>query len=232
MNIVMLNGQNHKGSSYHIGRMIIDKVEGEKEVTEFFFPGDLNHFCTGCYACIEDVSKCPCYGEKQRIIDAMDRADLIVVTSPTYCLNMSASLKAFFDLTFDIWMTHRPMRSMFSKRAVIVSTSAGASTKSTIKPISDALFYMGIPSVIKYGLAVQAMNWEGVSPGKKAGIEKAAADIAGKISRSGRPRVGIRTRAAFYMIGLMQKKGWNSSPIETEYWKNNGWLDGKRPWNS
>ena len=33
----MLNGQNHKGSSYHIGRQIIDKMSGENEITEFFF---------------------------------------------------------------------------------------------------------------------------------------------------------------------------------------------------
>ena len=47
MKIVMLNGQNHKGSSYTIGKKIIDKIDGEKEVREFFFPKDLNHFCIG-----------------------------------------------------------------------------------------------------------------------------------------------------------------------------------------
>ena len=27
MKIVMLNGQNHKGSSYHVGRSIVDKIK-------------------------------------------------------------------------------------------------------------------------------------------------------------------------------------------------------------
>lgn len=98
--------------------MIIDKTAGEKEVTDFFFPRDLDHFCRGCYSCIEDASGCPFSAEKKRIIEAMDKADVIVVTTPTYCLNMSAPLKAFFDLTFDIWMTHRPMKPMFRKRAL------------------------------------------------------------------------------------------------------------------
>ncbi len=49
---------------YHIGRMIADKTEGENEITEFFFPKDLNHFCVGCYKCIEDVSACLYYEEK------------------------------------------------------------------------------------------------------------------------------------------------------------------------
>ena len=106
MKIVMLNGQNHNGSTYHIGRMIADKIEGENEITEFFFPKDLNHFCAGCYQCIEDVSACPYYEEKKKIIETIDAADILIVTTPTYCMHMSAPLKSFFDLTFDLWIAH------------------------------------------------------------------------------------------------------------------------------
>ena len=168
MKIVMLNGQNHRGSSYHIGRAVIDRIEGEKEVTEFFFPKDLDHFCLGCYRCIEDAAACPFYEEKKVILDAMDGADLLVVTTPTYCMHVSAPLKAFIDLTFDLWMSHRPMASMFTKRALIVSTAAGTGTGSAMKDVQDALVYMGVPKIVKYGLSVQAMNWEGVDRKKKA----------------------------------------------------------------
>ena len=231
MKIVMLNGQNHKGSTYHIGRSIIDRIEGEKEVTEFFFPRDLNRFCLGCYRCIEDVTACPWYAEKKPILDAMDRADLLVVTTPTYCMHVSAPLKAFIDLTFDLWMAHRPMASMFRKRAVIVSTSAGASTRSALKDVEDALVYMGVPRIMKYGLAVQAMSWEQVSPKKKARIEKDAAALARRLSAPQPPAVGLKTRFLFAMMTMLQRKGWNSSPVETAYWKQHGWLDGKKPWD-
>ena len=180
MKIVMLNGQNHKGSTYHIGRSIAEKIEGEKEITEFFFPKDLNHFCTGCCSCIEDAAACPFYAEKQKIINAIDAADLLIVTTPVYCLHVSAPLKSFFDLTFDLWMPHRPMGSMFRKKAVIVATSAGASAKSAMKDVQDALFYMGVPKIFKYGLAVQASNWQEVSAKKKAKIEKDTAALAKK----------------------------------------------------
>ena len=36
MKITMVHGQNHKGSTYHIGKMLADKLGGE--VTEFFLP--------------------------------------------------------------------------------------------------------------------------------------------------------------------------------------------------
>ena len=230
MKIVMLNGQNHRGSSYHIGRAVIDRIEGNKEVTEFFFPKDLDHFCLGCYRCIEDAAACPFYEEKKVILDAIDGADLLVVTTPTYCMHVSAPLKAFIDLTFDLWMSHRPMASMFTKRALIVSTAAGTGTGSAMKDVQDALVYMGVPKIVKYGLTVQAMNWEGVDHKKKAKIERDAARIAKQLSTDKAPAVGIRTRFLFRMMGMLQKKGWNSSPVETAYWKEKGWLDGKKPW--
>ena len=230
MKIVTLNGQNHKGSSYHIGRMIADKVSGDNEIREFFFPKDLNHFCAGCYKCIEDEKACPYYEEKKVIFDAVENADLLIVTTPTYCMHVSAPLKSFLDLTFDFWMVHRPKKSMFSKRAVIVSTSAGSSPKTAMKDVEDALFNMGVPSVTKYGLAVQAMNWDGVRASKKEKIDKATTKLARKLSTTKKPHVGIKTRFMFNMMGMMQKKGWGSSPVEKENWEQNGWLGKKRPW--
>lgn len=230
MKIVMLNGQNHKGSSYHIGRSIIDQMDGEKEIREFFFPKDLNYFCLGCYRCIEDVTKCYCYEEKKVIIDAIDAADVLVVTTPTYCMHVSAPLKAFIDLTFDLWMVHRPLPSMFTKKAVIVSTSAGSSPKSAMKDVQDALSSMGVPEIMTYGLPVQAMNWESVSPEKKAKIVKDTSRIAKKLSSGHQVHAGIKTRMMFKIMGMMHEKGWDSSPAEAAYWRENGWLDGKRPW--
>ena len=231
MKIVMLNGQSHKGSTYHIGRMIAERIAGENEITEFFFPKDLPHFCLGCYRCIEDRAACPFREEKQRIMDAVDAADVLVVTTPTYCMHVSAPLKSFIDLTFDYWMAHRPLESMFRKRAVIVSTAAGAGTKSAMKDVQDALFYLGVPKIVKYGLAVQAQNWEQVADKKKAKIDRATAAIAKQMTAKP-PRAGTRTRFLFFLMGKMHKKGWNSSPVETDYWKERGWLDGKKPWNS
>ena len=230
MKIVMLNGQNHKGSTYHIGRMIADKIAGDNEIIEFFFPRDLNHFCMGCYQCIENEKACPYYEEKKVILDAIEEADLLIVTTPTYCMHVSAPLKSFIDLSFDYWMSHRPRKSMFTKRAVIVSTSAGSSPKSAMKDVEDALFYMGVPSITKYGVAVQAMNWDGIKASKKEKIDKDTTRIAQKMNKVEKPHVGIKTRFVFYMMRMMQKNGWGSSPVEKEYWAQNGWLGSKRPW--
>ncbi|MBR3988454.1 MAG: NAD(P)H-dependent oxidoreductase [Clostridia bacterium] len=230
MKIVMIHGQNHKGSTYKIGRMIANKISREDDIVEFFLPRDLNHFCLGCYACMEDVTKCPFYEEKNKIMTAVESADLLIFTTPTYCLRASAPMKSFIDLTFNYWMIHRPRKCMFSKRAIVVSTAAGIGTKSAIKDITTTLLYWGVPSVITYGISVQAMNWAGVADKKKEKIEKDTTRIANKVLKRNRVKAGLKTKALFMMMRMMQKKDWGSGEAEKMHWDKNGWLGTERPW--
>ena len=115
------------------------------------FLRDLNHFCTGCYTCITDDKKCPFYEEKNRIMAEVE----------------SAPMKSFIDLTFNYRMAHRPRKSMFHKKAVIISTAVGSGAEKAVKYIADVLFYWGIPYILPYGICIQAMNWNGVREKKK-----------------------------------------------------------------
>ena len=230
MNIVLIHGQNHKGSTYHIGHMIAEKVTAEKEITEFFLPKDLNHFCLGCYQCIEGDHNCPFHEEKKKIMETIEAADLLIFTTPTYCLRTSAPMKSFLDLTFTYWMSHRPRACMFSKKAVVVSTAAGSGAKSATKDVSTALFYWGVPYIKSIGVALQAMNWEMVSEKKKEKLDKVTTKLAKKLSNRKKPFVGLKTRFIFFVMSKMQSGGMGSSPMEKTYWEENGWLGKKRPW--
>lgn len=230
MKIALIHGQNHKGSSYHLGRMLAEQFP-ESEIDEFFLPKDLEHFCVGCYACVTNEEKCPFYIEKKRIMDKVEEADLLIFTTPTYCMRASAPMKAFIDLTFTYWMPHKPRKCMFSKKAVVLSTAAGIGMKSATKDIQNTLFYWGVPYIKEYGIAVQAMSWEQVSDKKKDKIKQDIEKLARKISKTQQPCVGFKTRFMFGIMRMMQNKGWGSSPEEKEYWEANGWLDKKRPWS-
>ncbi len=230
MKIVMIHGQNHKGSSYNIGRMIANKMSCEEDIVEFFLPKDLDHFCLGCYACIDDDTKCPFYEEKNRIMKAVESADVLIFTTPTYCMRASAPMKSFIDLTFNYWMVHRPRKCMFSKQAIVVSTAAGSGTKTAIKDITNTLLYWGVPSVVTYGISVQAMNWVGVTDKKKRIIEKETTKIANKVLKNKHVKVGLKTKVLFMMMRMMQQKGWGSGEAEKGYWEKNGWMGKERPW--
>ena len=96
MNIVIINGQNHKGSTYHIGRMLAERVGGN--ITEFFLPRDFSDYCVGCSQCFEvGAESCLHYEAQQPIIKALDAADLIILTSPVYVYHASAPMKNFLD---------------------------------------------------------------------------------------------------------------------------------------
>ena len=231
MKIVLLHGQNHKGSSYHIGRMLVDKLGEGHEIAEFFLPRDLQHFCVGCYQCIDDDTKCPFYTEKMKIMEQIERADLVVFTTPTYCMRASAGMKSFIEMTFNYWMPHRPRKCMFHKKAVIISTAAGTGTKTAIKDIKDTMLYWGISYVKTYGVSVQAMGWDKVSDKKKTQIDKDMTKLVRQITNQ-KAKVSFKTKGLFMIMRMMQKSGMGSSPAEKQYWEENGWLGKQRPWKS
>ena len=160
MKIVVIHGQNHKGSTWNVANILLQDITGEKEVKEFFIPRDLNHFCTGCYSCLESRKNCPFWEDKKPINDAMKEANLQILTTPNYCMMPSAPMKAFLDLFFTNWLAHKPYEEMFKKRAVVISTASGAGAGKASKLVASNLLNWGIPEVITYGISVNAINWK------------------------------------------------------------------------
>lgn len=231
MKTVVINGQNHKGSTYHIGKMLADKLGGE--ITEFFLPKDFDCFCVGCNSCfIRGEQLCPHYDRLEPIMNALDEADVIILTSPVYVYHTSGSMKAFLDHCGYRWMVHRPEEKMFKKQAVCVSTAAGAGMKSTNKDMSDSLFFWGIPKIYRLGYAVRSTSYSNISEKILTKIDKDTTVLAGKIkSKNGRVKPNIKTKA-FFMIVRMLQKSEGMSPIDNAYWKERGWLKNSRPWKN
>lgn len=230
MKIVLIHGQNHKGSTYTIGRQVADKLS--KDVTEYFLPRDFGAFCVGCTNCfMKDEALCPHFAQLEPITKAMDEADVLIFTSPVYVYHVSGPLKSFLDHYGYRWMVHRPDKRMFSKQAVCISTAAGAGMKSTIKDIADSLFFWGIPVVYKYGIAVRATSYEMIKPQLKKKINQKTTLLASKIKKKYEKKKfqpGVKTKALFYMMRMMQRFGWNEA--DTSYWKKQGWTGKNRPW--
>ncbi|MBP5236066.1 MAG: NAD(P)H-dependent oxidoreductase [Clostridia bacterium] len=230
MKITVIHGQNHKGSTWHAAEELLKNIDTEHECREFYLPRDLDHFCSGCLACLKSRDRCPFWPEKEPIDRALRESDLLIFTTPTYCMLPSAPLKAFMDLFFTNWMSHKPYAEMFSKRAVVISTAAGAGAKRATGPVAEMLLYWGVPKIWRYGLAVNACSWESMPEKKKAVIIKDMKKLGKKLSVGKIPHVGIKTRALFRLMKGMQKADWGASPDEKQYWQENGWLDGKKPW--
>ncbi len=226
--IVVIYGQNHKGSTYHIAHELAEKIGGE--ITEFFLPGDFKEFCTGCTTCfVKGEENCPHYDSIHPITKALDEADVIVLASPVYVFHASGPMKNLLDHYGYRWMVHRPEKAMFSKQGVCISTAAGAGMKSTNKDMTDSLFFWGVAKIYKYGIGVAAVDWNGVSDKKKQAIERRITKLSRKIrGRYHKVKPGIKTKVFFSIMRLLQRNGFNERDVS--HWKNMGWIGRNRPW--
>lgn len=228
--ITIIHGQSHKGSTYHVARILAEKLDGE--IKEIFLPREFDQFCVGCTNCFaksEDL--CPHYELLQPVTEAIDDADVLILASPVYVYHVAASMKALLDHYGYRWMVHRPDEKMFHKQAVCISTAAGGGMKSTNKDMADSMFFWGIAKVYKYGVAVREVFFDRVSDKIKARIEKRTTILARKIkSNYGRVHSGIKTKGFFNIMRMVQKNGWNEA--DSSYWKKKGWTEKKRPWKA
>ncbi len=230
MKITIIHGQSHKGSTYHIAKMLSEKLEGE--VTEFFLPRDFNDFCLGCTNCFLKSEKlCPHFEKLMPITKAIDDSDILILASPVYVYHVTGPMKNLLDHYGYRWMVHRPNENMFKKQAICISTAAGAGTKLTNKDMYHSMFFWGVAHIYKYGVSVRATSFNEVSEKMKAKIEKNIAKLVKKVKkRNGKATPGIKTKMFFNLMRMLQKSGWNEA--DSVYWKEKEWSGKKRPWKN
>ena len=228
MKITIIHGQSHRGSTYHIAKMLAEKLQGE--ITEFFLPRDFGSLCTGCTNCFaKSETLCPHYEKLKPITEAIDNADVIILASPVYVYHVTGAMKVFLDHYGYRWLVHRPEASMFRKQAVCISTAAGGGMKSTNKDMADSTFYWGVAKTYKYGVGVREVSWNRVNDKIKKSIEKKTTSLARRIRKNyGILKPSIKTKAFFSVMRLVQKNGWNEP--DSRYWHDKGWTGNKRPW--
>ncbi len=248
MRIALVCGTNHKGSTYHIARMLADRLlEGEadsdadsdSDLTEFFLPRDFGDFCTGCASCLHTSEElCPHRSRFQPIIEVLDQADVIILASPTYVYHVTGAMKTFLDHFGYRWMLHRPAPHMFHSQVVCVTTAAGGGTRGALRDMADSAFYWGAAKVRKMGFVVRASFWKQVTPERRQKIVRSVDAMARKVRssferdrRTGRAHPGLRTRAYFVLsLKLHQLPTWPK--IDADYWTAQGWSLTSVPWKN
>ncbi len=224
MKIAVIHGQLHKGSTYHITHMLLDKLNSTpEEISEFYVNGIDD--CVGCFQCImKGEDTCPHRGQIKTMISAIEAADIIILDSPTYVLNMSGQLKTFLDHMGYRYISHRPHPSMKQKIGVAISTTAGAGAKKTTKLIASQMFWWSIGKIYQLPVTVSAMSWNQMSEERKAKADRRTAKLAKTIHKKlGHVKPGIKARFMFFLMKQMHK-GMDYSPLDMKFWKDQGWI--------
>lgn len=234
MKIVMIHGQAHKGVTYTMAHTVLKYLKSQDdEVREFFLPKDGPGFCVGCNSCfIKGENYCPEAGKVQPIMQAMEWADVIMLDSPNYVMEMSGSMKNLMDHFAYRWVSHRPHGSMFSKVGIVLSSSAGAPPNGTVKSMAKQLKWMCVPKVYTFPLISNAMGVSDLTKEKKVKIEKKASSIAKRVQRYIKhSHISLRSKLLFLLMRGMQKgeqSAWN--PTDQKWWIEQGWTEKERPW--
>lgn len=233
MRIVIINGQNHKGSTRMIARDLAEKViqRDGGEIREFFLPRDFDEPCIGCGTCFRtELSRCPHHEKLQPITESLEWADLIILASPVYVYHATGQMKALLDHYGTQWMVHRPKECMFHKQSVCVSTAAGAGMKSTNRDMADSLRFWGVPKIYKMGVAVRAMGPDEIPQKIREKIDRSTDRLTDKIVRNKDPRTpSLNGRIWFHAMRFMHA---HVAPMEPDYsyWKERDWDKKNRPW--
>lgn len=228
MKIVIVHGQNHKGSTYMVSRNLVEKIEKRKgkgvEKKEFFLPADFDESCIGCFTCFQtDLSNCPHYQKLEPIKDAILDADLLILDSPVYVYHATGQMMSLLDHFGTWWVVHRPEESMLKKRAVVLTTAAGGGMKSTLKDMADSLEMWGISKIYRYGVGVQAAKPEEIPERISKKIQKKTDKLAAQICKQSAS--GKMNKRAKMWFGLMRlaHKYMGASEADYAYWEEKGW---------
>jgi len=235
MKLAIVHGCNRHGSTWHFANLFLEalKRRAAVEAREFYLPRDMSDLCLGCFSCfMKGEHTCPHAASVAPIAEAIAEADVIVLTSPVYALDVSGGMKALLDHLCYRWMVHRPDPRMFPKIGVTVSTTAGAGLGHASKTMLSSLRFWGVRHAFSMKRAVAAADWGRVSEKNRARMRKAAEKTAGRVLRAGKRRFGSPVRRlAFWGIRAAMKKGvWNE--LDQVYWREKGWLDGVNPFKS
>lgn len=148
MKYVIINGSPRKKNTCAVIKQIKSNLEGEFE--EVHLQKEKIPLCIGCYNCIvKGEEYCPHADKIAPIIEKLDECDGIIIGSPVYAMNVTALLKNFLDHT--AYFFHRPQ--FFTKKAIVVVTTAGAGHKKVAKYIDETLRHWGVNKVYKISMA-------------------------------------------------------------------------------
>jgi multimeric flavodoxin WrbA len=225
MKIVVINGSG-TGSAGATGQTLAGIVNGAREagaeVETFLLTKLIINPCTGCHTC-QKTGRCIIDDDYPKISEAMMEADGLVLASPNYISNVSASIKALLDRSFSK-LFH--CQAMHGKYGAVVIASGGP----LYQQVEDYLLHVtGTMGCWKVGSLVVASDQMDI-PAERAKVLDEAKDLGRKLveaikTRQPFPEQQEEREMTFEMARWLvesQKDTWH---YEYAYWQKHWELD-------
>ena len=127
-----------------------------------------------------------------------------------------------------MFVVHSPMEEMFSKKAMIISTTAGAGTGAAIKTVETSMKFWGVNRVRKLGFAIWSADIDSMKPARKsrfmARLSKSAAKFYREAASGKKRRPYFITWFMFHVARRMISSD-RSDTADAKYWREKGWFE-------
>jgi multimeric flavodoxin WrbA len=122
-NIVLLSGSPRRGAT--TDKLTAAFIEGAaaagNNVTLFNVSDMKIGGCIGCGHCFKQTGVCIQKDDMQVILDALRKADVLVLATPVYYFSFTAQLKLAIDRTYALLKERTPIK----RRALLITCGAG-----------------------------------------------------------------------------------------------------------
>lgn len=227
MKCLIIHTSYRKGNTYSVSAFLESYMQtnGPIEFEEIFLSKLNLPFCIGCNQCfIKGENHCPHSLIIQPIVEKIIQCDGLIITTPTYSLQVPGLLKCWLDhMAYNF---HRP--TFFNKKALIVVTTAGGGAKSTGLYMKDVLECWGINHISLLPLRCFSFNY---SPKKKdlEQISLVANKFYKEISSNTRHKPSFKRLFLFNLWRSMAASGKQNNTVDYLYWLNMNLLDEPYP---
>ncbi|OGS65944.1 MAG: hypothetical protein A3J79_13025 [Elusimicrobia bacterium RIFOXYB2_FULL_62_6] len=173
-------------------------------------------FCRSCEACHRNDMRCVMIDDAGPVLEKMLEADGLVLASPNYINQVTASMKALFDRTSNFIHCKR----LLGKYAAGAVSSGSGRAAETL----DYIAYYSSAAGAQYSGGVSC-DGRGPDAAKKAEAfklgEKLVSDIKNKTVFAGQAEAIEKGRKFFSAVIKMRKNDWDA---EYKYYAEKGWL--------
>jgi len=201
---------------------------GGVDFIEFFLPGSMPEFCTGCQLCFSGPpERCPHAYYTAPVLAAVLKSDALVFASPHYgACDMPGAMKNLLDHLDFLTFTVTPRAEIFNKKAFIITTGAGSAA--VIKMIRKFLINWGVNRVYALGLRLFTDKWDKLPDKKSLHFNKKLRRAARRFYGAGKKYPYISAVMMYHVNKFVIKKYVGAGNYPYEYWKGRGYFD-RRP---
>lgn len=218
MKIVLLSASPRKNNSqtFLLAREVLKGCNSKQMQTEIIHLANYTiKFCQACGRCHKKILDCPLDDDAAKILNLLLEADGIILASPNYLNQITASMKALMERG----STFIHCLRLEGKYIVGVVTSGSGRDKAVLNYIKDYALSCG--AQYSGGISAQVpVTTEKRQEARKLG-EKLWSDITRHRKYPSQLKAIEQHRQYFKGIIMRRKKEWQE---EYEYWQEKGWL--------